>query len=51
MYLGDETFFIAGGFDPKLGKSSKRAYMLTRGKITEVLEMIKSRQFFAMVYA
>ena len=50
VYLGNETFFIAGGYDAKLGKSSKRAFMLSRGKITEILEMIKARQFFTMVY-
>ena len=50
VYLGGEAFFIAGGFDQKMGKTSKRAYLLTKGKITEILEMIKSRQFFTMVF-
>ncbi len=50
VFIGNETFFIAGGFDAKLGKSSKRAFLLTRGKITEILEMIKARQFFTMVH-
>lgn len=33
VYIGNESFFIAGGYDAKAGKSSKRAFMLTRGKI------------------
>lgn len=33
VYIGNENFFIAGGYDAKAAKSSKRAFMLTRGKI------------------
>ncbi|CDW76204.1 kelch motif family protein [Stylonychia lemnae] len=50
VFIGKESFFIAGGFDQKAGKSSKKAFTLVRGKITEIMEMYKRRQFFSMVY-
>ena len=50
VFIGNETFLIAGGFDHKQGKSSKRAFTLQRGRIQEIMEMYKSRQFFPMVY-
>lgn len=33
VFIGNETYFIAGGFDSKAGKTSKHAYYLARGKI------------------
>eukprot|EP00347_Sterkiella_histriomuscorum_P006037 403354304 len=43
VYIGNESFFIAGGFDAKAAKSSKRAFLLTRGKIQDIMEMYKAR--------
>ena len=33
VYIGHETFFLAGGYDFKNQKSSKRAFMIMRGKM------------------
>lgn len=33
IYVDNETFLIAGGFDPKKGKSSKRVFTFSKGKI------------------
>jgi len=48
-FIGNETFLIVGGFDVKQGKTSKKVYSLHRGKITENIEMYKSRQFFPLI--
>jgi len=50
VFMGNESFFIAGGFDYKAGKSSKKAFTLVRGKISEIMEMYKRRQFFSMIH-
>ena len=50
VFIGEETFITAGGFDQKLGKSSKRAFQVTKGKVQELMEMYKGRQFFPMVH-
>ena len=33
VFIGNENFMVAGGFDSKAGKSSKRAFLIVRGKI------------------
>ena len=45
IYLGNEieTYLIAGGFDQASFKSSKRAYLLEKGTVNEVIEMYKGR--------
>jgi hypothetical protein len=44
-YLGNEveTYLIAGGFDPQTMKISKRAFLLERGNLREVIKMYKGR--------
>jgi hypothetical protein len=33
LYIGNESFLIAGGFDVKSMKITKRVFTLTRGKL------------------
>jgi hypothetical protein len=50
VYLGNEleTYFIAGGTDPKSGKSSKSAYLLEKNVLSQVRDMRRARINFAM---
>lgn len=50
MYLGNEleTYFIAGGIDPKSGKASKSAYLLEKTVLSQVRDMRRARINFAM---
>jgi len=43
IFIGNETFIIAGGFDNKIGKTSKKVYTMNKGKIQETIEMYKAR--------
>ena len=49
FFIGNETFLIGGGYDEKLNKSSKKVYSVIRGKLQELMEMHKGRQFFPMI--
>lgn len=50
VYLGNEyeTYFIAGGINPKSNKASKSAYLLEKDQLTQVRDMRMSRINFAM---
>lgn len=50
VYLGNEleTYFIAGGIDPKSGKASKSAYLLEKTVLSQVRDMRRARINFAM---
>ena len=50
VYIGNETFFLAGGFDQKTGKTSKRVFTFTKGRIQECIEMYKGRSYFPLVH-
>lgn len=49
-YLGNEveTYLITGGFDSQTMKTSKKAFLLQKGTLTEVIKMYKARQTFAV---
>jgi hypothetical protein len=44
-----ETYLLAGGFDSAALKTSKKAYVLEKGVLNEVIEMYKARQNYAIV--
>ncbi len=43
VFIGNETYFLAGGFDARTNKSSKRAFVFEKGRLTELMEMYKGR--------